>query len=74
MLAFHISTQPSNYHPNCIVNLNVRPSFSVLVIAPKFGLASSKPGSANCGVLKKLTDSARNVSRKSCLKVHERDN
>src|SRR5262245_60786429 len=60
------------YHPICNMNRKVLPSFSVLVIAPKFGFASSNPGSANWGVLKRLIDSARNVSRKSFLNPHER--
>ena len=48
---------------NCSPKRNVRPSFRVFVICPKFGDDSSTPGSTNCGVLKKLIDSARNVSR-----------
>src|SRR5262245_34147039 len=54
------------------MNLKFFPSFSVLVIAPNFGFANSNPGSANWGVLKRLIDSARNVSRKSFLNPHER--
>ena len=42
-------------------NWNVLPSFNVLVIWPKLEDASSLPGAANCGVLKKLIDSARNA-------------
>ena len=49
--------------PSWSPSRNVRPSFSVFVICPKFGDDSSTPGSTNCGVLKKLIDSARNVSR-----------
>src|SRR5262249_9651752 len=60
------------YHPICNMNRKVLPSFSVLVIAPKFGFANSNPGSANWGVLKRLIDSARKVSRKSFLNPHER--
>lgn len=44
---------------------NVRPSFSVFVICPKFGDARLSPGPANCGVLNKLIDSARTVTTHS---------
>src|ERR1700686_5576501 len=47
---------------NWRVNWKLRPSFSVLVILPKAGELRSGLGLANCGVLKKLTDSARNVA------------
>lgn len=36
-------------------------SFKVLVICPKLEDASSLPGAANCGVLRRLIDSTRKV-------------
>src|SRR6266853_2055311 len=47
---------------SCSVNWKLRPSFSVFVILPKAGELRSGLGFANCGVLKKLIDSARNVT------------
>lgn len=46
----------------------------MLLIWPKLGDVSDVVGSANWGVLKKLIDSARKVSRKSCgrAKVRQR--
>ena len=48
------------YHRNFSWKRKVRPSFRVLLIWPKLGEVMVLPGSANCGVLKKLMDSARN--------------
>src|ERR1700686_2741115 len=57
---------------SCSVNWKLRPSFRVLVILPKAGELRSGLGLANCGVLKKLIDSARNVACHSDRSVQER--
>src|ERR1700693_2264061 len=54
------------------VNWKVRPSFSELVILPKAGELRSGLGLANCGVLKRLIDSARNVACHSERSVQDR--
>ena len=52
----------------------MRPSFSVLVICPKFGAVRFRPGSANCGVLERLIASARMVMLQSRGRVQVRPN
>src|SRR5882672_12741472 len=54
-------------------NWKVRPSFSVLAIWPKLGEVKSVPGSANCGVFRKLMDSARKVRLLSGARAQVRD-
>ena len=51
----------------------MRPSLSVLVIWPKLGEVRSVTGSANCGVLRRLMDSARKVRLFSGARVQVRD-
>src|SRR5206468_9143022 len=53
---------------------NVRPSFSVFVICPKFGAVRLRPGSANWGVLERLIASARMVMFQSRGRVQVRPN
>src|ERR1051326_8589208 len=54
------------------VNWKLRPSFNVLVIFPNAGELRSALGAANCGVLKKLIDSARKVARQSDRRLQVR--
>ena len=51
----------------------MRPSLRVLLICAKFGLVSSLPGSANCGVLLRLIASTRNLMRQSAPRLQSRE-
>src|SRR5439155_23476182 len=68
----HILRRDQN--PNRRRKRKVRPSFSVLVICPKFGAVRFRPGSANCGVWERLIASARMVMFQSRGRVQVRPN
>src|SRR5438876_9935733 len=68
------SVEVKYQNPSRSRNRNVRPSFRVFVICPKFGDVRARPGSANWGVLERLIASARMVMFQSRGRVQVRPN